>query len=89
MVFIDMNFPRQGVFDLLEFLSISPIPYRESLLAILMVEDCAEGQLMAYQKLDIRIEAVSKPITRSLISDLLDRCFLRKGPDNPDFGFLD
>lgn len=89
LVFIDMSFPRQGVFDLLEFLSISPIPYRESLLAILMVEDCAEGQLTAYQKLDIRIEAVSKPITRSLISDLLDRCFLRKGPDNPDFGFLD
>lgn len=75
LVFIDMNFPRKGVFDLLGFLSISPIQYRENLLAILMVEDCAEGQLITDKKLDIRIESVSKPITRSLISDLLDRCF--------------
>jgi hypothetical protein len=75
LVFIDLNFPKQDVFDLLEFLSISPIPYRESLLAILMVEDCAEGQLMAYKKLDIRIEAVFRPITKSLMSDLLGRYF--------------
>lgn len=77
LVFIDMNFPRQDVSDLLEFLSFSPLTYRKSLLAILMVEDCKEDQLIAYKKLDVGIEAVSRPITRSLISDLLDRCFLQ------------
>lgn len=77
LVFIDMNFPRQDVSDLLEFLSFSPLTYRKSLLAILMVEDCTEDQLFAYKKLDLGIEAVSRPITRSLISDLLDRCFLQ------------
>jgi hypothetical protein len=80
MVFVDDELPEAEVLQLIEFLSNSPIAIRKRILAVLMVAGEVDEQHCEFGDLDLKIEVVSKPITKTLFNSLVKRSFFGIDP---------
>lgn len=75
LVFVDDELPEDEVLELLEFLATSPQHIREKLLVVLMVAGPVMDRNCEFGDLDLQVEIVSKPLTKSLFQNIVKNGF--------------